>query len=53
ARVHSWYRKFNPNQTCIDYATLKDAFLKEFHIPEFEQKSISALKDIKQGTTEN
>ncbi|KAH9296815.1 hypothetical protein KI387_028497 [Taxus chinensis] len=53
ARTHSWYRKFDPNQTCIDYAALKDAFLKEFHIPEFEQKSISALKDIKQGTTES
>ncbi|KAH9304493.1 hypothetical protein KI387_008897, partial [Taxus chinensis] len=52
-RTHSWYKNFDPDQTCVDYTALKDAFLKEFHIPEFEQKSISALKDIKQGTTES
>ena len=44
-RVHSWYRKFDLDQTCVDYVALKDDFLKEFHIPEFEHKSINTLKD--------
>ncbi|KAH9293323.1 hypothetical protein KI387_041474 [Taxus chinensis] len=37
----------------VDYTTLKNAFLAEFHIPEFEQKSISALKEIQQGMAES
>lgn len=49
---HSWYRKYDLNETCVDYNALRDDFLVEFHIPKFEQKSISVLKDIKQGMAE-
>lgn len=51
--AHRFYKNFDPNQTCVDYAALKDAFLKEFYIPKFKQKSISVLKDINYETTES
>ncbi|KAH9296494.1 hypothetical protein KI387_040082, partial [Taxus chinensis] len=47
--MHSWYQKYDPHQMVVDYNALHDAFLVEFHIPEFEKKSISVLKEIQQG----
>ncbi|KAH9292531.1 hypothetical protein KI387_042279, partial [Taxus chinensis] len=51
--THSWYRKYDPHQTAVDYNALHSAFLAKFHIPEFEQKSINTLKDIKQGLSKS